>query len=324
MSGRRTFALMVCLMAVVSAASVWAAPASVDLLFKGNPGDANRYVTTLDFAVDFQVQPPGGAGMAIALTPKFSGTFTAIEHIRGVAENGDLTVGAQIESFDATFDAADLHLRLAICGPNGGPPTLIKLPPLPIETVISKRGKPLAINGLEQLPIPPIPGPDGKPLDLVGMINKMMSDFSQPLFPNRPVKLGDKWEWELVMDPMAMMENLGMPMPAEAKAGMPELKIPIKNTSTLVAFETVGGVECAKIEAVAPWQLEMPAGPPGSGGMVLKEQGKTLVTTWFDYAAGRKVRENVRVEVTMTVGDGKVTPVRMTMLGNGTTELKPL
>lgn len=315
--------LMICIMVVASTVIAWAAPQSVDLALKGTPGDANKYLTTVDFTMDFQVAPPGG-GVSLSVTPRFAGAFATIEHVRAVAPSGDLTLGAQVESFDATFDAADLHLRLAICGPNGGPPTLIKLPPLPIETVITKRGKPVTFKGLDQLPIPPIPGPDGKPLDLMGIINAMMSDFSQPLFPDRPVKVGDKWEWEMVMDPMAMLEKLGMPMPAEAKASMPDLKIPIKNTSTLVAFETVGGVECAKIEAVAPWQLEMPAGPPGSGGMVLKEQGKTSVTTWFDYAAGRKVKENVRVEVTMTVGDGKVTPVRMTMLGTGTTELKPL
>ena len=120
-----------------------------------------------------------------------------------------------------------------------------------------------------------------------------------------------------------MMEDLGMPMPAEAKAAMPDVKIPIRNTSTLVGFDTVGGVECAKIEAVAPWQLEMPVGPPGEAGMVLREQGKTSVTTWFDYAAGRKVKESVRSEFTMTMGDGKITPVRMTMLITGQGELVP-
>jgi len=319
----RTTLAALSLLLVVSVVTAWGAPQSVDLALKGTPGEANRYVDTVDFSMDFQVQPPGGAGLAIAVTPRFAGTFTTVQEVRGVAPNGDLSLGLQIESFDATLDAADLHVRLAICGPNGAPPTLIKLPPLPVEMVLSKRGKPVAISGLEQLPIPPIPGPDGKPIDLVKIVGKFINQFSQPLYPDKLVGVGDKWEWQMVIDPVAMMESFGMPMPPEAAAQMSSFKIPIKNTSTLVGFETVGGVECARIEAVAPWQLEMPAGPPGQGSFVLKEQGKTLVTTWLDYAAGRMVKQNTRVEVTMTVSDGKTTPVSMTMTGTAVSELKP-
>jgi len=320
---RRTILAALSLLLAASVAAAWGAPQNVDLALKGTPGQANRYVHTVDFSVDFQVQPPGGVGLAIAVTPKFAGTFTTIQEVRGVAANGDLTLGAQVESFDATLDAADLHVRLAICGPNGAPPTLIKLPPLPVETVVSKRGKPVAIKGLDQLPIPPIPGPGGKPLDLMKMISTAISEFSQPLYPDKPVKVGDKWEWEMVVDPVEMMASFGMPAPPEVKEQMGALKIPIKNTSTLVGFEMIGGVECAKIEALAPWKLEMPAGPPGQGGFLVKEQGETLVTTWLDYAAGRTVKENTQVEVTMTLSDGKTTPVRMTMTGTGVCELKP-
>lgn len=310
------------------AAGAWAAPATrpagrpaaVDLTFRGNPGDVNKYVTTVDFDMDVRVAPPG-SGMALTVTPTLQGNITALNRVEAVAENGDLTMGTQIESFDFKLDVADFHLRLGIYGPEGGPPKLIKLPPLPIKTTVSKRGKVVDFVGLDKLPIPPVPGPDGKPLDLAKIVDATLSEFSQPIFPDHPVKPGDTWEWRMVVDPVAIAEKLGMPLPEEAKAAMPHIEIPITTTSTLTGFETMGGVECARIETTVPWELEWPMGPPAAGGMTLREQGKTTVTLWFDYLAGRSVKQDVRLEYNMNLSDGHTTPVKMNMRGAAATTL---
>jgi len=303
-------------------ASVWAAPRSVVLEFKGEPGQESRYGTTVEMAMDLEAMDPGSGMQVFSLAPRLTASAVTIGRVLEVAENGDVTMGGRVESFDFSLDVADLHARLAIVGPDGGPPQLIRLPELPIRGVVSKRGKVVAIEGLDALPIPPIPGPEGGSINLPEMMSKMIEKFSQPVFPDRAISVGDTWEWEMTMDPVAMMEMMGTPMPPEAKKDLGAMSFPIKSTSTLVAFEEVNGVECAKIEAVAPWELSMPVGPQGAGGMMLKESGSTVVTTWFDYAAGRKVRETTEMSMTMTMGAGPVTPVHMEMRLSGESELK--
>lgn len=317
---RRGFAAAVmATVLLVGASAVWAAPDAVTLEMKGETGQELRYSTTFSMFLDLDVQDPESGKQVFSLAPRMTGSAVTISRVADVSENGDLSLAGRVESFDFSLDVADLHARLAIVGPDGGAPQLIKLPEIPLRTVMSKAGKLVAFEGLEKLPIPPIPGPAGQSIDLKGMMTRMVSEFSQPLFPDHPVSVGDTWEWEMVIEPLKMAEMMGTPMPPEAKEQMGELSIPIKNTSTLVGFEMVNGVECAKIEAVAPWELNMPAGP---GGMVLSESGSTTVVTWFDYTAGMKVKDSTQVQVSMTMGNEQATPVRMEMRVSGETELQ--
>jgi hypothetical protein len=317
---RRGFAAVVmAIVLLVGASAVWAAPNAVTLEMKGEPGQEMRYSTTFSMSFDLDVQDPESGEQVFSLAPRAAGSAVTVSRVAEVSGNGDLSLAGKVESFDFSLDVADLHARLAIIGPDGGAPQLIKLPEIPIRTVISKTGKLVAFQGLERLPIPPIPGPAGQRIDLKGMMGRMVTEFSQPLFPDHPVSVGDTWEWEMVIEPLKMAEMMGTPMPPEAKEQMGALSIPIKNTSTLLGFEMLNGVECAKIEAVAPWELNMPAGP---GGMMLSESGTTTVLTWFDYAAGQKVKDSTQVEVSMTVGNGEATPVHMEMRMSAETELQ--
>lgn len=199
---------------------------------------------------------------------------------------------------------------------------MIKLPELPIQAVMGKRGNLVAINGLDALPIPPLPGPTGENIDLAEMVGEMIAEFSPPTYPEGPVSVGDVWEWEMVIDPMTMAEKAGAPLPPEVKERMGEMAIPFKCTSTLVGFEAIDGIECAKIEAMAPWEIAMPMGPEGAAGMTLRESGSSVVTTWFDYAGGRMVRQTTEVRFTMMLGAGEMVPVRMEMSISGQSELK--
>jgi hypothetical protein len=308
---------------LMAVAAAYAAPRSVSLELKGEPGQELRYGTTFECAMQLEARDPGTGREVLSIAPRVTGRMTTIQRVHEVAENGDLTLGGQIESFGFTLDVADLHAQLAIEGPDGGAPELIKLPPLPVRAVMSKRGKTLDIEGLDRLPIPPLPGPSGKPIDIGAMIKAFVQQYSQPLFPDRPVSVGETWEWETAVSTGEMLETLGMPMPEEMKERMSSLSIPLKSTSTLVGFEEVGGVECAKVEAAAPWRLSMPlSGGEESGAPMLEESGVTTVVTWFDHAAGRTVRETATIELTMRVGGEQAALAEMRMVATGETNLK--
>ncbi len=307
---------------LASAAAAWAAPSAVTVELKGEPGQESRYATTLAADVDLVVKNPATGAEVFSLAPRLAGSMVTVQRVAEVAENGDLTLAGKVESFDFTLDVADLHARLAIVGPEGGPREVIKLPELPIRAVVGKRGNLVAIEGLEALPIPPLPGPTGEKINLAEMIQRVVGEFSQPAYPEGPVAVGDSWSVEMVIEPLKMAEMMGTPMPPEAKEELGDLSFPMKVECTLVAFETVNGIACAKIRTEAPWELSMPMGPPEAGGMTLTERGTITGMTWFDYNAGRGVKETTEVEFTMTVGAGEVVPVRMEMHRAGETELK--
>jgi len=310
---RRFAGLLASVVVLCSAVAAGAAPQAVVLELKGQPGDAAKYATQFSAAMDMTFTDPATGRLAFSLSPRLGGTAVTIERVVEVTEEGALVVGGQVESFDFSFEFADLRGQLALQGPDGGPPQLIRLPMLPIYSVVSPQGKPLAIRGLEHLPIPPIKVPGGPGLDLRGMIQGMIERFSQPLFPDRPVSVGDTWEWEMVVDVAQMLEQMGMPMPEEARQAMALARIPLKNTSRLVRFEQVGGVECAVIEAECPWELTMQPGVVGDEPITMSQSGATLVRTWFDYQAGRKVREQFEYTFAMRMGTAQVTPMRMEM-----------
>ena len=323
---RRLVVLML-LAAVLAAmaATAYAAPQSVMLELKGEPGAESKYETTLSANVEMKVQDPGSGATVFAVSPRFAGTATIIERVIDVADNGDLTVGTQIESFAFEIDLADLHARLAIEGPNGGPPQLIKLPPLPIHAVTTKRGKVVSIEGLDKLAIPlPIPGAEGTKLNLGQHINGILKQFSQPLYPDKPIAVGDSWEWEMVIDADTIKSFMIVPMPPEAMQQFESFRIPIRSKTTLVGFESVNGIECAKLEAVSPMEfsMPMPKGPNQDAAGTMRETVNTTVVTWFDYAAGRKAKEQTDVAVKMRLTIGDVEAAAFDLSINGETHLK--
>lgn len=308
----RKIALVLTTMVLLVCASVAAsaAPQTVVLEFKGEPGQEMKQDVEIGFEMDMSAMDPATGEQVFALSPRFSGALVTIDRVTEVAENGDLTLQSQVESLEVTLDFADLHMDLSLQGPDGGPPQLIKLPPLPIEVVMSKHGKPLALKGLDKLPIPPLPaGPGGQQFDIKAMINGMMDTFAQPTLPDGPVSVGDSWGWEAEIDLGKMMGNIIPDLPPEATAMLSSMKIPVKTTTTLEGFEAVGGVECAKLVADSVWELEFPAGP----GIMLEERGETTVVTWFNHEAGHAVREVVEVDVDMRAGTPEAAVMQMAM-----------
>lgn len=317
--GRAVALVMVVLAAAVGTG--WAAPQPVTLELKGQPGTESRYQTKVSLVIDLTA--PIAQGSALTVSPRVEGQAVTVDRVVNVAPNGNLTVGTRVESFDFKVDVADFHAQVAIQGPGGGPPQLIKLPELPVQTVMTKRGKPVAVKGLDKV-IPPLPlgGPGGEKLNLGDLITKALAQFAQPLYPEKPVSVGETWGWETTIEPGTMLTKMGLPLPAGAKQQLEAMKFPVKTTSTLVAFESVAGVECAKIETTVPWQVSMPVPMPTGDTATLSQAGGSKVTTWFDYTAGRKVKEVTEFNMEMTVSVGAAAPVKMTVRLDADSELR--
>ena len=315
---------MLVLLAVMLVASAgWAAPESVQLRLGGEAGQEARYRSTVTVAADVNIQDPGTGMAELSINPRLEGRFTTIVRLLDSAPNGDLTLGAQVESFNVRFDAADLHAQLAIEGRDGASPELIHLPPLPITMVVSNRGRLLSLDGLDAFPIPPLPIAKGEPVDLAAVVNAAIQQFARPTFPEQPVSLGDSWEQEISLDPVPVVEALGLPAPPGLSAFVSELLEPMTCLLTLVSFETVDGVECAKIEATSPWTRRVPVGGGGDDGVVLVEQGMLTAVTWFDYEAGHAVRETLEFRSFVTVDAAGETPMRVEVRADRETRLLP-
>ncbi|MBE9566743.1 MAG: hypothetical protein IMF16_08330 [Proteobacteria bacterium] len=318
----RRVCMLVLLAVVVVAPACWAAPESVQLRLGGEAGQEARYRSTVTVAADVNVQIPGTGMAELSVSPRLEGRFTTIVRVLDSAPNGDLTLGAQVESFNIRFDAADLHAQLAIEGPGGASPELIHLPPLPITMVVSNRGRLLSLDGLDEFPIPPLPTAKDEPVDLAAIINTAIQQFAQPAFPEEPVSAGESWEWEITVDPRPMLEMLGLPVPPELSTRLSELE-PMRCVSTLAGFETVDGVECARIEATSPWSRREPVGSGGDESVVLTEEGLVTAVTWFDYEGGCAVRETLEFRSLVTVDAAGATPMRVEVRADRETRLLP-
>lgn len=319
----RRVCMLVLLAVVVVASAGWAAPESVQLRLRGEAGQESRYRSTVTVAADVNLQDPGTGMAGLSVSPRLEGRFTTIVRVLDSAPNGDLTLAAEVESFNVRFDAADLHAQMAIEGPDGASPELIHLPPLPVTLVVSSQGRLLSLEGLDDLPLPPLPTAKGESIDLAAIVNAAIQQFAQPTFPEQPVSAGDSWEWEMSLDPAPMLETLGLPVPPELSARLSELLEPITCVSTLAGFETVDGVECARIEANTPWTRRVPVGGEGDDAVVLSEQGVLTAVTWFDYEAGRAVRETLDVRSFVSVDSAGETPLRVEVRGERETRLLP-
>jgi len=310
-------ALLGALLAPALPARAADASEAVLLRLKGTAGQEVNYRSEFDFSMNMEVNEPN-SGTALTVKPHFSGWSTSTQRVTEVAENGDLTLTGQLQAFDLSIDLANAHLRLALDSAHDGMPQLIKIPALPFGMVMSNRGQLRAITGLDKLPIPPLPmGPEGAKLNLPELINKALTQFSMPSYPEQPVKVGDTWNQTLDMDIGAMVKSMGMPVPPEAMAQMP--KFPITLVFTFVGYETLNGAKVAVLKVDSPWKLEMPAGGPGGpGAAMIREGGQTTVMTRLDVAAGRLVRQDTTMTMEMSVSlpDG-TTPVHMSMRGQG-------
>jgi hypothetical protein len=298
-----------------------AAPESVVLELKGEPGQETKRSTEIACEMDIAVRNPESGEQIFALTPRLNGSLVGVEEVLNVAENGDLTFQHGIESFELDLEVADLSVSVALQGPGGGPPELFKLPPLPIKTVLSKQGKVVAMEGLDKLPIPALPGPGGQKFDLKQMIEgiqTVMDEFGQPRFPDRPVAVGESWGWDMMVDPLEMAEKMGQQIPDEAKPMLSLTKFPVKSTSTLAGFEMVDGVECARIVSETPWELEIPVGP----GMTLQEAGDTTVVSLLDYEAGRILNEVFEFSLEIRAGTAEMAMMEMEFAIRGESEVQ--
>lgn len=286
----------------------------VILELKGPVGEETRYRSELDFSLEAEINDPSG-GMSVTVKPRLSGWLTTSEKISAVSAEGDLTTGGRLEAFDVKFDLGNLHLRAAVDPAGGGVRQLIRLPDIPISTVVSKRGRVVALQGLEKLPIPPLPGPQGQKIDLPGMISKLIGEFSQPILPDGPVKVGDTWETSLTVDVGEMLKTMGLPIPPEQAQELGDLAIPMTTTYTFVGYETTDGTQTAAIRGESPWRLEMPVSGGRANGGRLTESGNTVLTMFLAPETGKVVRQSAVVTLEMVMQGEAGVLVRTSMRG---------
>lgn len=155
--------------------------------------------------------------------------------------------------------------------------------------------------------------PLGKELDLAGAKSiqydlgsagkrSVLSNF-QAMFSDLagvPVKIGDTWTAEDMIT---------------EEFGSGELRIHITSTNTLEGYETIDGLECAKIRAKATGTME---GQGEQGGMDLSVEGdlEGNETWYFAYKEGIfvKTSSDISIEGTVTISPQNMTiPMRTGM-----------
>lgn len=313
----------VCVLSLLALAALLVAPLvalgadagqAVSLELKAQPGERLRARTDLDFAMEVEVNDPSG-GVSLTVKPRLVGWVQGSGRIEAAGETGDLAMSGRVDAFDLKFDLANLHLRAAIDPAAGGAAQLIRLPDLPISAVVSRRGQLVSVKGLDKLPIPPLPMPGGEKLDITQLVGKLTGQFAQPILPDHPVAPGDTWKTTVVFDLAKAMQNMGMPLPAEATRQMEKLKIPLTTTYTFAGYETVNGERAAVIRGESPWKLELPVGAANATRGTLTESGNTLLTMYLVPSTGRMVRQQTTITLEMAMQSQTAPPVRMSLVG---------
>jgi hypothetical protein len=185
---------------------------------------------------------------------------------------------------DVTIDA----LSISMSGPQGDlSPDLSGVIGKSFEMVLSPHGKEVDVSAAEEIRYEL--GPAGE--------RNLASDF-QTIFPDladRPVKAGDSWD---------STDSI------TEKSDGTDVRIDLDVTNTLDGFETMDGVECARIVSEFTGAIK---GQGNQGGVTLDIAGEISGTdTWlFDYKEGIFVKSTADVHTKATISTGA--PQNMTI-----------
>jgi hypothetical protein len=194
-----------------------------------------------------------------------------------------------------TIDGMSVNVQ----GPQGGTtPDLKDVIGKSFDFVLSPRGEEVDVSGAASLFIDM--GQSGR--------REMTSDF-QGIFPNvpaTPVKVGDKWP---VQETITQKSDAG------------EIKIAFNNESTLDGFETVDGLDCARIKTAVKGVL---SGALNQMGMALGMDAKLggTDTSYFAVKEGMFVKSESAVDLAGTISaEGMGMTITFTGTQRGTSAL---
>lgn len=175
---------------------------------------------------------------------------------KGLKENNQL-LGITIDSMVISIDSPQGEIS----------PDMSSVEGKSFDMTMSALGKELDLSGAESIKY-----------DLGQAGKRDVATNFQAVFPDladRPVKIGDTW---------ASKDNI------TEKIGSGEIKISLESLNTLEGFETVDGLECAKITAKITGTLEG-GGDQGGADLAFKGDIEGTETWHFAYKEGLFVKQ---------------------------------
>lgn len=185
----------------------------------------------------------------------------------GSLDGSNHTLGITIDSMTLSIESPQGNLS----------PDLGEIPGRSFDLVLSPLGKEIDLSGAESIEYDL--GPSGK--------RNLSTDF-QSFFPDladRPVRIGDSWTTN---DTITEKSERG------------EVRIEIENVNKLNGYETIDGMECARIVADVTGTI---TGNGNEGGMEMTFDGKMSGTaTWyFAFQEGLFVKNTTEIHSDSTI-----------------------
>jgi len=240
---------------------------------------------------DMTKEPPEETDMYI----KTVNSMPLYQTIEAVDEEGNGTIAYQMGIMEMDITAGDKPPQHIIMDPVAKTMTVNGEPtPMPktglgyfggsFRMVMTPLGEVLSFEA---------PEAEGNPSDIMGLSPRQfaqMARASQMQFPAEPIREGYSWAQTVDLSaPQAAQE--GGDAEAEAAEAAP---MTMTMVYTLVGFETVGEVECAKIEIVGAMDMTMTVSPPMENADLTVQMGPAHFSmsgfTYFDPEAGCVVK----------------------------------
>jgi hypothetical protein len=193
----------------------------------------------------------------------------ALRYQLTIEQTQDVEVmGQQIKTETNTIDS----MKIKINSPQGElTPDMTTVEGKSFDMIMSRLGKELDLSGAESIQY-----------DLGQAGKRDLASNFQAIFPDladKPVKVGDTWTSKDTIT---------------EKVGSGEIKISLESLNTLAGFETVDGLECAKITAKITGTLEG-GGEQMGADLAFKGEIEGSDTWYFAYKEGFFVYEKVDV-----------------------------
>ncbi len=256
-----------------------AAQEEVDLALKFTPGEVMDYDITVSGSGG--VRAPDGEVAAMGLQASLRLQVSVAQvlpdgnaRLQLVIPNADVSVTMGAERARLTYSNG--RVRWYANGQEKPPPDadLAQVPVLgvPLEFLASPRGQILDVvlpampDLAEMAQVPP------------GLRAPQLKDLGEPMFPERPVKVGETWRRSVQMSPLG-----------------PAMPLTVTSSRTLDSYTEQGGIGLAKISGYTEARLRaspMTVGPAESGVTVsVPEMRETITSTeFFNPTEGRLVR----------------------------------
>jgi hypothetical protein len=244
---------------------IWGNPQSgLILQYRMAEDLALRYQLTIEQTQDVEV-------MGQQIKTETKGEIAFIVKSKGLKENNQ-QLGITIDSMKIKINSPQGELTPKINSPQGElTPDMTTVEGKSFDMIMSRLGKELDLSGAESIQY-----------DLGQAGKRDLASNFQAIFPDladKPVKVGDTWTSKDTIT---------------EKVGSGEIKISLESLNTLAGFETVDGLECAKITAKITGTLEG-GGEQMGADLAFKGEIEGSDTWYFAYKEGFFVYEKVDV-----------------------------